>query len=252
MQGFIHLRNRATSANNRVLAKGFKGAANTFLGCMKHVFPRVQNRYVLLLKEEMQLAYDVINNDPGLEYIAMVSDSIVYTSAPGEPELTDERIQDVLQAVNTACAYCTFEHEGKYANFVYAKKNVQFGCLATQDGIFQRGIVGRLKTQEAVAHLHSLMRHIATSGVMPAPDPDVANEVLQTLQGDNADKERSDFLDKRIALLRIMQTLGIGMSRVDFPIRVHKKRKRDNENSFSIVRGVRRLAEAWRVDLGTW
>ena len=272
MRGFIQLRDRAARSGDRVLAKGFKLAANTLLGCMKHVFPRIQNRYVALLKREMGLALGVIEADPGLQCIAMVSDSVIYTSAPGEPQLTDERMRGVADAVNRVCTCCTFEPDNTYANFVYAKKNVQFGCLASSGGtdpcrpdVFQRGIVGRLKTPEAVAHLTDLMRHATMPSAAALPSPDAANQALQALQGEDGDRERADFLRKRRELTQIMRELGVeaGGLLAAVPPTATKKRKRkrgaEEEDKAEepdaavctiIMSGVRQLAKRWGVRLG--
>lgn len=225
MRGFIELRDRAKALGDHMRVKGFKGAANTFLGCMKHVFPRVQDRYVSLLKAEMAVACKIVKDDPGLEFVAMVSDSVIYTSAEGEPELTDERIRTVLETVNDACACCKFEPERKYANFAYIKKNMQFGRLAAADDdnddndVFQRGIVGRLHTPEAVEHILDLIRHLTTKemgiGKMDAaaaamPSPDAALEALEKLPKDKVgNRERSDFGEKRAVMMKIMADLGV-------------------------------------------
>lgn len=222
MRGFIELRDRAKASGDRILVRGFKGAANTFLGCMKHVFPRVQDRYVSLLKAEMAIACNIVKEDPGLEFVAMVSDSVIYTSKEGEPELTDEKIETVLETVNEACACCKFEPERKYANFAYMKKNMQFGRLAAADDdndVFQRGIVGRLHTPEAVEHILDLIRHLTTKemgiGKMDAaaaamPSPDAALEALGKLPKDKlGNRERSDFGEKRAVMMKIMADLGV-------------------------------------------
>ena len=274
MKGFVDLRDRASKRGDRVLAKGFKGAANTFLGCMKHVFPRIQNRYVSRLKDEMSLACKVIQDDPGLEYIAMVSDSVIYTSASGEAELTDERITGVLNAVNEICTCCTFEPERKYSSFIYLKKNVQFGLVAVEAEVFERGIIGRLQTAEAVEYLHDLIRYMTkaaaadTVEVATMPYPERAYEALERLpQNAYGDRERSDFSEKRNKLLRFMHDLGVGSSgrgamgtaTMQKKYKKHTKRKRDsdegecsNQEESNLIQEVRNLAKRWGVQLGVF
>lgn len=219
MRAFIALRESATKSGDRVLSKKFKMAANSFLGCMKHIFPRLRNRFVRLLKEEMARASEVISADPQLERIAVVSDSVIFTAAPKAPSLTDERARQVLDAINAACKCCTFEMDKRYANLVYLGKNVQFGCAAAAPEtasdvapvpVLQRGIIGRLQTKEAVGYLNGVMRRIATSGECEAPSAEDALRALGEIEDEAlAKREKSDFNEKRKLLLRAIETLQV-------------------------------------------
>ena len=211
VHAFCDLREEASSAGDHTAAKGFKLAVNSFIGALSKVTPVVRNRIVQRVCQEMDLACEVIDKDPSLIKVAMVSDSVVFTSADGHPILTDERISQVVKSLEEV-SICTFELDKDYANFVIIGGNVQFGLAHDQTPpvILQRGVIQKKLTHPvALEYVNDMMHYVlkvkATNGgggkqsaVAPRD-----NKAIEAVKGDDSMKRA--FHKSQNMLLRALQ-----------------------------------------------
>lgn len=264
VRAFLELRDQAKEQGDLVKVQGFKEAANTFLGCLAHASPVVRNMYVDRLKEEMELACQVIDADSTLLRIAVVSDSVIFALKDETKDITDTQVEGVVNRINEV-SICKFALDKDYTNLLTLNKQTHFG-LSRKDHnlVLERGIMGKkckLTSEVAITYLTNLMKHVIRTRTEDGYNKSIAqalgeNNVTELMKANGDEKEVHLFTDKQRALERACEMKAGDHGNGDGVNRKAKRRKTDGgpsrndakEAGSQIARLVHALARQWGVE----